>query len=233
MEKRMCEAVLKRSSLLYVEDEEPIRELLKDTLAEDFALFDTAGSAKEALQKLSEREYDIVVSDIEMPGMDGLELAEQIMKMKKDTEVLLLSAYSEKEYLFRAIDVGIRKYLVKPFAPQKLLEVICEILREHFAVVELGGGALYDPATKSIKIGDQIHRLTKKEHQLLDLLIGHEGEIVTMEQIKERLWPKGGYSEEALRALVRRVRGKSSKDVIKNIPGIGYRVTLAKREKRE
>jgi len=219
-----CKNVLERARLLYVEDEPAIRELLQETVGDEFAAFETASDGAEGLRKFLEGDYDVVVTDIEMPKMNGLDLAQQIRKKSKETPVLILSAYTEKERLFRAIDVGIVKYLVKPLTPEKLLAAVCEVLKERYALTELGYGLLYDPDTKDIVSAQGRVKLTKKEFKLLELLLRHRGRIVTLEQIEQTIWPEGGFSEDALRALIKRVRHKSSKSLIENYPGIGYKL---------
>jgi len=219
-----CRKILAQTKLLYIEDEPAIRELLQETISEEFARFDTAADGVEGLRKFLEGDYDVVVTDIEMPKMNGLDLAQQIKKKSKETPVLILSAYTEKERLFRAIDVGIVKYLVKPITPEKLLAAVCETLADRYSLVELGRGFVYDPATKDIVSANSRTKLTKKEYLLLELLLRNRGRIVTLEQIEQTIWPEGGFSEDALRALVKRLRQKSSKELIENYPGIGYKL---------
>ncbi|MRJ01964.1 MAG: DNA-binding response regulator [Epsilonproteobacteria bacterium] len=218
-----CREILKELAILYVEDEEAIRELLQEVLEEDFKRFDVAEDGIEGLKKFREQRYDMVITDIEMPRLGGLDLAEEIRESSKEIPIILLTAYSEKERLFRAIDIGITKYLLKPFTPEKLLDVICQIAKERYGgTVQLGEGMTYNFRTKQIKKGEELEQLTKKEALLLELLLKRRGEIVTLDEIERTIWADGGYSENALRALVKRVRKKSAKELIKNFPALGY-----------
>jgi len=226
-----CEEILKGLSILYVEDEDDIREMLKDVTMDEFKRFITAKDGIEGLQKFKENGFDIVITDIEMPKMDGLSLAEEIKKISKQIPVILLTAYSEKERLFKAIDVGVVKYLVKPFTPDKLLDVICEIAKKHLEIdkkIELLPNIYYDKSKKEVftKDGKPIN-LTKKELQFLELLIKNRDRVVTIKEIESEIWHDVGFSEAALRALVKRVRQKTSKDLIKNYPGIGYKLVIS------
>ncbi len=219
-----CEEVVKNLKILYVEDEDEIRELMQDVLGEDFALFETAKDGQEGLAKFIEGSFDCVITDIQMPGMDGLELAQRVKKIK-NVPVILLTAYSEKERLFKAIDVGVSKYLVKPFTPEKLLDVLCEIFEQKDQIL-LGKDLLYRKSKGEIKRGEEINKLTKKEKILLDLLLESPERIVSNEEIEEAVWPQGDFSQDALRTLVKRLRKKTDKDLIENYSGLGYKIRL-------
>ncbi len=223
-----CKEILMDLSILYVEDEEDIREMLKDVLKDDFKRFITAKDGEEGFRKFKEIKFDIVVTDIEMPKMDGMTLAKSIKKISKETPVILLTAYSEKERLFHAIDVGVNKYLVKPFTPDKLLNVICEIAKEHLQkdkIVKLNDELYFDLRKRGVytKEGESI-TLTRKELKFLELLVKNRDRVVTIEEIESVIWRDEIFTEAALRALVKRVRQKTSKEMIKNFPGIGYKL---------
>ena len=219
-----CEDVVKGLKILYVEDEDEIRELMYDVLAEDFSLFETARDGQEGLAKFIAGDYDCVITDIQMPGMDGLELAQRVKKIK-NIPVILLTAYSEKERLFKAIDVGVSKYLVKPFTPEKLLDVLCEIFKQE-DLIYLGRDIFYHKSKGEIKRGEEMSKLTKKEKILLDLLLQSPDKIVSVEKIEQAIWPEGDFSQNALRTLVKRLRKKTDKALIENFSGLGYKIIL-------
>lgn len=227
--KRMkCREILQGLKVLYIEDESQIREMLKEVLEDDFALFDTAENGKEGWEKFQKGSYDCIITDIEMEQMDGLTLAQKI-RQKSDIPIILLTAYSEKERLFRAIDVGVNKYLVKPFTPEKLLETVCEIFTkklERENIVNLGQGYLYDSSNASILYAGNIINLTKKEKAFLDLLLKNRDHIVSFVEIEKSVWQEGEFSENALRTLVKRLRKKIYKELIVNYSGLGYKINL-------
>ncbi len=221
-----CEEVIKHLKVLYVEDEGKIRELMQEVLAEDFSLFETAADGQEGLAKFIKRDFDCVITDIQMPGIDGLEFAQRVKKIK-DVPIIVLTAYSEKERLFKAIDIGVHKYLVKPFTPEKLLKVLCEIFRQKEQIV-LGEELLYFKSKGEIKRGEEINKLTKKEKILFDLLLESPEKIIGIEEIKEAVWPQGDFSQNALRTLIKRLRKKTDKALIQNFSGLGYKIILSK-----
>ncbi|NPA83854.1 MAG: response regulator transcription factor [Epsilonproteobacteria bacterium] len=222
-----CKELLKQISILYVEDEEAIRNLLQEVFEDEFYRFDVAEDGIEGLKKFQRGQYDIIITDIEMPRLGGLDLAEAIRKRSRQIPIVLLTAYSEKERLFRAIDIGVTKYLLKPFTPEKLLQVLCAIARERSGSrIDLGRGLVYDMGTKEIVGPSGCVRLTRKEANLLELLLRNSDRIVTLKEIEGTLWPDGSYSDDALRALVKRVRKKSYKELIKNFAALGYKIEL-------
>ena len=223
-----CKKLLKELTLLYVEDEKNIRELLNDVLSSDFKKFYAASNAEEGMEIFESKKPDIVITDIEMPGTNGLEFAKDIKKISKKTPVVLLTAYSEKERLFKAIDIGVNKYLVKPFTPDRLLEVLCEIakdLMEESILVNLGEGYVFNTKKRELlNEKKEPVKLTKKELLFVELLVKNLGRVVTIDEIRSSVWQDDIFTEAALRALVKRVRQKSSKTLIKNFPGIGYKI---------
>ncbi|MRI59076.1 MAG: DNA-binding response regulator [Epsilonproteobacteria bacterium] len=224
-----CQEILKNVSILYVEDEEDIRNLLADVLKDEFKRFDTARNGEEGLKKFYQGEYDCLITDIEMERMDGLTLAQQVRDKEDSIPIILLTAYSEKERLFRAIDIGVTKYLVKPFTPDKLLEVVCEIFQKEFKkrhIYDLGEGFLYDRDKGELKSKEETVSLTKKEKLFLDLLLKYKDRVVGFDEIEKEVWDGVDFSENALRTLVKRVRKKTYKDLIKNYSGLGYKINL-------
>ena len=224
-----CNNITQHLNVLYVEDEESIREMMAEVLADEFASFETAADGIEGLQKFKEKSYDLVITDIEMPNMGGLDLAQKIRQIKEDIPIILLTAYSEKEKLFKAIDIGVTKYLVKPFTPDKLLETICEIVakrQKKDEVIPLKSDIIYYKAKAQIEKNNQIIQLTKKEKKFLDLLLANKTRVVSFDEIERSVWGDGDFSDNALRTLVKRLRKKLTKDLIRNYSGLGYKINL-------
>ncbi|XPV53876.1 MAG: response regulator transcription factor [Halarcobacter ebronensis] len=106
------------------EDEENISKLLKSAISEYFYSYTVAKDGVEGLEKFKKISPDIVITDIMMPNLDGLDMTKQIKQINEDIPIIVLSAFSEKEKLLKAIDVGISKYFIKPFDPEELLEYL-------------------------------------------------------------------------------------------------------------
>jgi len=110
--------------VMFVEDENDIREALSSAIEDEFAKLVSARDGEDGLKKFKKYKPDIVVTDISMPIMDGLEMTKAIKEISKDTPVIILSAFSEKERLLKAIDVGVDKYLIKPIDPDELMRTL-------------------------------------------------------------------------------------------------------------
>lgn len=218
------EILLKELKILFVEDEVNISKLLKEALSDYFFSFTVAKNGEEGLQKFKKVNPDIVITDIMMPKLDGLDMTIKIKELNEETPIIVLSAFSDKEKLLKAIDIGITKYFIKPFDPEEVLEylvflakklnkhrIIC--LNEHFS---------FDNNTNNLYEEERIVNITKREKKFISLLIDNKRDITTPEEIKSKLWEEEEISDERLRTFIKRLRIKTGKELIKNIPSQGY-----------
>lgn len=212
--------------ILLVEDDVKLSTLLKDTIGESFYLFDICDSAKCALELFSKKRYDIVISDIMLPNRSGLDLAKELRFLNKQLIIILISAFSEQEKLLSAIDIGVNKYFIKPFDPQKLLDYIESILPTLDSFIPLDDEFRFNISTKSLYKKDRFVSLSKNELKFLDMLIFSD--ILSDDEIKLSLWGSEA-SDERLRTFIKRLRAKTSKELILNIKGIGYYLEINKR----
>ena len=137
----MRNRALKSLRVLLVEDEENIARLLKDAIGDSFHSFTLAKDGKEGIEKFLQISPDIVITDINMPRMSGLEMAKELKSINPNIPIIILSAFSEREKLFSAIDVGVAKYFLKPYDPDEILDYISSIADELGSkVVELCDG---------------------------------------------------------------------------------------------
>ncbi len=217
---------LKNLKVLFVEDEETIRISLKKAIGEEFKKFIVAENGEEGLEKFLKEHYDLIISDISMPKMSGLQMITEIRKISTTIPIILLSAYSDKEKLLQAIDIGVNKYIIKPVDLEELLESISAITRQKRVVniIQLQNKYLFDIEKKVLYQDTKIVKLTKKELLLVTLLVNSLGEIVLKEDIKLSLWGNQNIDDTLLRALIKRLRNKTDKNLIENFPGLGYKI---------
>jgi DNA-binding response OmpR family regulator len=224
-----CEAKLKRLRVLLVEDEERLAQLLKEAIGDYFEAFDVAYDGIGGLKRFRDFKPDVVITDITMPNMTGLELAEAIKKESPDTPVVILSAYSDKEKLLGAIDVGVVKYFIKPFDPEELLTYLCGLSEKikKRSLVKLMEPFTYDLQSEQLfKKGVLVH-LSRRESRFIAQLLHSPNHYLSNESIKERLWEDEEVSDERLRTFIKRVRQKSDKALIENLSGQGYALRVA------
>lgn len=221
------EALLKELKILFVEDEVNISKLLKDALSEYFFSFTVASNGEEGIQKYRSVKPDIVITDIMMPKLDGLEMTKKIKEINENTPIIVLSAFSDKDKLLKAIDIGITKYFIKPFDPEEVLEYLtflAQKLNKH-RIICLNKHFSFDNNTKNLFEDDVLVSITKREKQFISLLIENKHDITKNEEIKNKLWEKEEISDERLRTFIKRLRKKTAKELIKNIPGQGYLIS--------
>ena len=226
----MGSKLLKELKVLLVEDEEKLSSLLKSAIGDNFYAFYVANNSNDGMQKFLKLSPDIVITDIMMPEVTGLEMAKEIKRVNPNIPIIILSAFSERDNFLDAIDVGVVKYFIKPFDPDELLEYI-ESLSETIGskVIMLSDGFSFNKTAKSLYKDGRYVALSKTENKFLQLLLqeyANHKNIVDDETIKNTLWMGKESSDEKLRTFIRRLRAKTSKDLIVNQKGQGYEIVV-------
>ena len=228
----MKSKILKGLKILLVEDEDRLASLLKKAIGESFYSFTIAKDGREGLEKFLSIVPDIVITDIMMPNLTGLEMAKEIRTIDEKIPIIILSAFSESDKFLDAIDIGVVKYFIKPFDPDELLDYI-ESIGEKIGsrLIKLRGGFSFNLTTKSLYKNSRYVALSKNESKFMQLLLeNHEEDncVVSAEVIKKSLWEDEEVSSERLRTFLRRIRGKTSKDLVLNLKGQGYQIASYK-----
>ena len=160
--------------------------------------------------------------------MNGLEMARKIRQKDKTTPIIIATAHTETDYLLKAVELQLIKYIVKPITSAKL-SVALSLAHEHLSqsnIMRITKGTLYDTLNKVLIIDERIIKLTKNELLLLDLLVKNHQRTVTYQEIENLIWTDKGMSMDALRSLVRGLRKKLQGEFIENVSGIGYRCNI-------
>lgn len=222
----MKNRALKELKVLLVEDEENLARLLKEALGDNFYSFSIAKNGLEGLELYKKLKPDIIISDIMMPRLNGLDMAKEIRYEDSAIPIIMISAFSEKEKLLGAIDVGVTKYFIKPFDPDELLRYIISISSKFSTkMIELADDFVFNKTTNSLYKNDRFVPLSKNEVKFISLLLQHRDKTLSDEAIKESLW-KEEATDERLRTFIKRLRLKTSKDLIINIKGVGYQLAF-------
>jgi len=217
-------------TLLYVEDEEYVRKSAIMFLEDFFSNIFEAKDGKKALELYKDKKPDIIITDIEMPKMDGLKLCKKIRQTDDKTPIIIMTAYSHKEYLLKATELNLVKYLIKPIVEEELLSAIeaCaeKIESKNPSVVSLGEDYFYDTFNHVLTKSKEPIYLTASQTLLLDILIKNRGHVVSYAHLENYIWQERGMSKDALRCLVRDIRKSTYKEIIENISKLGYKVNL-------
>jgi len=224
--------MLKKSkyTLLFVEDEGFIRKIALSVLRPYFVEIFEASDGIEALEIYHRHKPDIIITDIEMPNMDGLSLCKTIRQEDKKTPIIITTAYTSTEYLLEAVSLQLIKYLVKPIEEEPLFEALTacyeQIESQNPSVVNISRTHKFDMFNHTLIEGSEVIPLTDSQHKLLSILIKNQGRIVSYEEIEHFVWYDKVMSSNALRSLVRDVRKLVGKETIENISKFGYRIHL-------
>jgi DNA-binding response OmpR family regulator len=221
--------VLKSATLLLVDDDARIREKFSRLLELYVSKIYEAPNGIKALEEYKKHKPSFIITDIEMPGMDGLEFIEIIRKENEQIPVIISSAYSNKEYLLTSIKLQLIDYLIKPINHSELLlslEKIAKILRKQAIsnIIEINYGVVYNPLNKTIIVCNVINKLTINESELLELLIINRGKIVTKEMVENKIYIEKEMGDSALKNLIYKLRKKLIKNIIISVDRIGYKI---------
>ena len=215
---------LKDVIILLAEVEKSLASLMKSAIGEFCEEFTIVNNGEDGIQAYKRIKPDIVITDIMMPKMNGLDMARAIREIDPEQIIVVLSAYSEKEKLLTAIDLEVKKYFIKPFDPDELLDYLCEVIQklEIKKVISSNENYIFNTKTKKLYRDGEIIQLTKREVDFIELLINQSDNFIDDETIKRTLWSDENVSDDRVRTFIRRLRKKTSEELIKNVSGQGY-----------
>ncbi|MFA7084056.1 MAG: response regulator transcription factor [Arcobacteraceae bacterium] len=218
---------LKSLTLLYAEDEEGIRKNIADSLSYYVKEVLEASNGQEAYELYLEKKPDIIMTDIHMPILNGIDFVKKVRELDKTVPIIMITAHTDKEYLLQAIELKMEKYIVKPIELDVLFDVFRKcldtIVFNNNIVLEIDNNYTYDYDKKELKYKKEIILLNKKELSFFELLIQNQNRIVSYEELQNRVWIDDVMTDSALRSLVRNLRKKLPTDIIFNLSGVGYR----------
>ena len=220
----------KKYTLLCVEDSLVSRKMIVEYLEDDFKEIYEASDGEEALKVYEEKKPSIIISDLNMPKMNGLQLIKKIRQTDKETPIIMLTAYTDTEYLLEAIELNLIKYLVKPLNEDKLDEAleVCVLSLDNKSktVVQLTQNHSYDFANATLVHNGIIVPLAYALHKFLTLLIQNKHRAISYQEIEQNIWKDKVMTDSALRSLIHNIRKKIHPDIIENISKQGYKIKL-------
>lgn len=220
----------KNIKILYVEDDDIARENALEYLESFFEIVYEASNAIQALQIYEKYKPDIIITDIQMPKLNGLEFVKRIRQKDKKTQIIVITAFCDKEYLLKAIELQLVKYLIKPVKQEELDEslLLCinSLQEDKSNIIEFSNGSYFDTFNKNLIIENQIIKLRAKEILFLELLIKNQNRYVSYEEIENYVWSDGVMTKDALKTLVKNIKIKLPQDMILNLTKIGYKIDV-------
>jgi DNA-binding response OmpR family regulator len=215
--------------ILLLEDEQMLSEAIHEyllALGHRVTLF---FDGSEALDTLKEETFDLLILDINVPGIDGLDLLEQLHMLKIRPPAIYISALVDIEGISRAYDLGCYDYLKKPFHLKELALRIdkvmqsCATPQNHLRLSKSYG---YDASTSTLMCDNVTQTLTKRQLQIIDLLARNRGRVVEFDQFRSYVWDEEYVDNPTIRAEVSRLKKILKEDFIQNIRALGYMIDI-------
>ena len=224
----MLKNINKNIKILYVEDDEIARENGVEYLQNFFEQIYEASDAIKALQLYEKYQPDIIITDIQMPKLNGLEFVKKIRQKDKKTQIIIITAFCDRDYLLKAIELQLVKYLVKPVKEKEFEEALflCvnSLQEDNSNIIKLDDNSYFDTFNKNLVIKNEIIKLRTKEILFLELLIKNKNRYVSYEEIENYVWSDSVMTKDALKTLVKNLKTKIPKDLIMNLTNSGYKI---------
>jgi DNA-binding response OmpR family regulator len=216
-------------SVLFVEDDQEVRENTAYMLDNYFKEVHTAQEGMEALDLFYKHHHDIIITDVKMTGMDGVELVHTIREYDKNIPIIIMTAYSDEDTLLQVVSSHLFEYIVKPVTYTKLMDVLSKCIDTHTTIKNrdfaIDTNIRYSFSKKVLFKNNQTINLTHQEIEFLELLIKNKGEVVSYDMIEYEVWKDRVMSRDAIKTLVKKLRNKLSNDIINTVVGYGYRLS--------
>ncbi len=214
---------LKNKTILYIEDDIDVLNNISTFMQNYFLKIYSITNAEDGLELFNSLHVDLLIVDIELPGMNGIEFIKILREKDKDIPIVVISAYTNTDYLLESVELKIDKYIVKPFTSKKiyeLLEKLNNIFKEK-NTLELTSEITLYRNDSSLIFQQTKHTLSPKEFEFLELLAIKE--LVYYDDLTF-LWEEIAPSQGAIRSFIQHLRKKLPENTIKNRQNIGYYV---------
>lgn len=219
-------------TILVVEDERSIRNVIRTYLESEGYNVACVDNGREALAAFRRIRPDLVILDLNLPGMDGMEVAARLHQ-ESDVYILMLTARSEEADRVAGLRIGADDYLTKPFSPREMVARVEAIFRRRRSDFPAGRcyefpHLLVDQDSHEVKSGDGLLDLTNTEFNVLLELVRHAGRVLTREQLIDRVWGVDFYgNDRVVDVYVGQVRRKieqaAGRPLIQTVRGVGYK----------
>jgi DNA-binding response OmpR family regulator len=220
-----CGTLTAVQTVLLVEDEPQIVGLMRDFLADEGFGVISAPGAREAIAAIDDSDVDCILLDVMLPGASGFDLC-RLIRERSDVPVLFLSARGEDEDKLRGLALGADDYIVKSATPAEVVARVKAVLRRsdngRSRAVRRFGRLEIDLAAHEVRVSGRPVTLTAREFELLALFAAHPRQVLTRDQIFERVWGSWG-DRSAVAVYVRRLREKLEAEMVVTVWGVGYR----------
>jgi two-component system OmpR family response regulator len=218
--------------VLIVDDEPRIVSFVSRALTANGFTSDSAGDGARALDMARARNYELVILDLMMPGVDGMSLLRTLMEERPEQRVLVLSALSDVDTKVAALELGASDYVPKPFALAELMARVRARLRQPAskpaAKMLAAAGLVLEPMRRTVQQDGRRMALSDREYLVLEHLMRHAGEVCARQELLSDVW---GYSfdpgSNIVDVYIGRLRVKLGSDAIETVRNVGYRLVVS------
>ena len=213
--------------ILLLEDDYLLNEAIKkyiETIGHIVISFKDGDEAFKASQNDS---FDLLILDINVPGLDGFDLLEKIHQLKIQTPTIFISALADIEDISKAFDLGCHDYLKKPFHLKELSIRIDKILQSNYipqSHLRLSNNYSFDLDNKVLRFDNEVQILAKRQLQIIELLSKNRSQVVSYDMFLEYVWYNTVIDTPSIRAEINRLKKVLKEDFITNIRGVGYMI---------
>ncbi|WP_265820613.1 response regulator transcription factor [Geovibrio ferrireducens] len=218
--------------ILIVEDEPELNEQLRRTLEAQRYSADSAYDGEQALDRLAEVPYDLVILDVMLPKLDGFGVLREARNMGADSPVLMLTARTGTDDKIKGLDSGADDYLTKPFSTDELLARVRALLRRaggQNASVLSAGSLCLDTAKREVTVEGKLVELTQREFSILEFLMYNKNRSVSRFSLAEHVWgddfepfSMSNFMDVHIKNLRKKISSGDGESVVKTIRGVGY-----------
>ena len=231
----------KTINIMYIEDDVLATTKLKNILEKYFNKIIIASNGEEAFEKMKiEPKIDLIISDINMPKMNGLEFLEELRKDNFDMPFIFVTARDEPDKMLKAIQLDINNYVLKPINLQNLLSVIDKVVEKLYkeylileknSHIQLNKDLFWNKNNRTLIFENEVVKLTKKELMFIEILMAEENMVHKIEDIIFTLWNDEFLDKDYisnLKNIISRLRNKVPSLIIENLYGMGYKINIIK-----
>lgn len=225
-----------QDTVLIVDDDKAVQTTLFKVIRSNGLAADTASSGPEALNMLCEKEYDLILLDINMHGMDGFEVIQKLRRSGIKTPIIIVSGRQEDYDTLYGLDIGADDYVTKPFNPVVLGAKVKALIRRSKGIpgresIIIAGPFRYNTSTLRFYKNDQEIVLSSKENAMMKLFIDNVNRIFSKDMIYDLIWGEALIDENAIMVYINRLRQKIEDDpskpkYIQTVRGLGYRFVV-------
>ncbi len=224
----------KKFSVLYVEDNLEVQEQTYKMFKSFFNSITTANNGKEAINLFVNKSYDLIITDLVMPQIDGISFIEFVRKSNRTIPILVLSAHDNKEFFLKTINSGIDGYILKPYNLEQITSILTKIVDKYYTnndeenLIYLENDLIWDKMNNRLVKNDKPIKLTKNETKLLQLFINTNSETKTYEEIEDYIFDDCDDNTKKIRNLLSRLKTKLDYELFETLYSYGYSLKYKK-----